>query len=170
MIRLFFKTNLKEDKIFRLLLMVQLTIITCIYFVACYLWDDYQNGNIINENIEIYIILLIVGYIFFWGIYTIRKGNTFETFNFLGMSSEKIIIYYLSLDMIVYMITYVISLFIIYKFSWDISETTKLWFIIGQFPILCIIYLFVVAIGLTVLYGLRIREKKSDTFFKNNKD
>ena len=52
MIRLFFKTNLKEDKIFRLLLMVQLTIITCIYFVACYLWDDYQNGNIINRGFK----------------------------------------------------------------------------------------------------------------------
>ena len=50
MIRLFFKTNLKEDKIFRLLLMVQLTIITCVYFVACYLWDDYQNGNIKNVS------------------------------------------------------------------------------------------------------------------------
>lgn len=77
MYKIFFKTIIKNNILFRILLTFQLICIFCIYFISCYYWGEYTIENVININIQIVLILFAVGYLIFWVDYTRRNYNLF---------------------------------------------------------------------------------------------
>lgn len=90
MVKIFFKTLIKNNILFRTLLTFQLICIFCIYFISCYYWGEYTIENVININIQIVLILFAVGYLIFFGEYTGRNCNLFKIFYKYGAGRKKL--------------------------------------------------------------------------------
>ena len=171
MYKIFFKTLIKNNILFRILLTFQLICIFCIYFISCYYWGEYTIENVININIQIVLILFAVGYLIFWVDYTRRNYNLFKIFYKYGAGKKKILLYYYVFNLLFFFIAYMgtVGILLLISGGWTISVNRILQFVIYELPVCFGIYSLAFGLGVGIFELIKVKEKKSGTFFKDNK-
>ena len=152
MVKIFFKTLIKNNILFRTLLTFQLICIFCIYFISCYYWGEYT-----------------IGYLIFFGEYTGRNCNLFKIFYKYGAGKKKIILCYYIFELMFFLLAYlgtVVGILLISR-GWFISISQVIKFVIYELPVFWGIYSLAFGLVISVFGAVEIKEKKSDTFFKN---
>ena len=123
----------------------------------------------ININIQIVLILFAVDYLIFFGEYTGRNCNLFKIFYKYGAGKKKIILCYYIFELMFFLLAYLgtaVGILLISR-GWFISISQVIKFVIYELPVFWGIYSLAFGLVISVFRAVEIKEKKSDTFFKN---